>query len=152
MKANLIFKVLIVFSGLLNVASCTYLKGQQCNLSQDLLLKVSQYNRGPINGGYDENHDGKIDHIEAFSSWDFSQLERVLHSGVEHKEYFWVNIDTCYQFHITAGDFYEDRTMPALYQTCRDFSYSVYSPNKELIGKDSATGCRHFTNYKWEIM
>lgn len=152
MKASLFHKFLIVLVGLQNITSCTHLKRQQCNLSQDLFFKVNQYYRGPINGGYDENNDGKVDHIEAFSSWDFSQLERVLHSGIEHKEYFWVNIDTCYQFHVTADDFHENKSMPVLYQTCRDFSYSVYSPEKELIGKDSGTGCRNFSNHKWEIM
>lgn len=145
---------------LLIILSCSTLLGcsstskplTKCGISSDIYSSVSRYERGPINGGYDENLDGKVDHIEAFSSWDFSQLERVLHSGVEHKEYFWVNIDTCYQFHVTASDFYENKTMPVLYQTCRDFSYSVYSPNKELVGKDSDTGCRHFTSHKWEIM
>jgi hypothetical protein len=132
--------------------ACTSISSNKCSISNDLYSSVIRYDRGPANGGYDENHDGKVDHIEAFSSWDFSQLERVLHAGVEHKEYFWVNIDTCYQFHVTADDFYEDIKMPILYQTCRDFSYSVYSPDKKLVGKDTGTGCRHFTNHNWEIM
>ena len=149
----LYFRILIlVICAILIGCSSTLISSPKCGISNDLYSSVSRYHRGPVNGGYDENHDGKVDHIEAFSSWDFSQLERVLHSGVEHKEYFWVNIDTCYQFHVTASDFYENKTMPVLYQTCRDFSYAVYSPNKELIGNDIGTGCRHFTNQKWEIM
>ncbi|MGB1200744.1 MAG: hypothetical protein ACPG5R_04210 [Cognaticolwellia aestuarii] len=131
---------------------CTTTSPKQCGIDTFIVAKVKQYNRGPVNGGYDENHDGKVDHIEAFSSWDFSQLERVLHSGIEHKEYFWVNIDTCYQFHVTADGFYEDKAMPVLYQTCRDFTYSVYSPEKILIGNYKGTGCRHFTDHKWEIL
>lgn len=150
---NLYYRViaLISFSLLLGCSSQPVIQSK-CGISNDLYSSVSRYHRGPINGGYDENQDGKVDYIEAFSSWDFSQLERVLHSGIEHQEYFWVNIDTCYQFHVTADDFYENKTMPVLYQTCRDFIYSVYSPEKTLIGKDKGTGCRHFTNHKWEIL
>ncbi|MDT0603417.1 hypothetical protein [Thalassotalea castellviae] len=128
------------------------MQNYNCDISDDPYSSSNHYDLGYTNGGYDENYDGKVDHIEAFSSWDFSQLERVLHSGIEHKDYFWVNIDTCFQFHVKASDFYENQTMPVFYQTCRDFSYSVYSPQKELIGKDTGTGCRNFTNHKWEIM
>ncbi|WP_138687370.1 MULTISPECIES: hypothetical protein [unclassified Pseudoalteromonas] len=149
---NTCFRVIQSICIILVLNACGSLQRNNCGISNELYSSVSRYHRGPVNGGYDENHDGTIDHIEAFSSWDFSQLERVLHSGIEQKEYFWVNIDTCYQFHVVASDFYENKTMPVLYQTCRDFSYSVYSPNKELIGNDTGTGCRHFTNQKWEIM
>ena len=148
-----VFPKLVLVILLLLVTSCaSSLNGARCGKSAEVVNNVSHYHRGLINGGYDENYDGKVDHIEAFSSWDFSQLERVLHSGIEHKEYFWVNIDTCYKFHVTAYDFYEDKTMPVLYQTCRDFTYSVYSPEKKLIGNNKGTGCRHFTNHKWEIL
>jgi hypothetical protein len=107
------------FIRLLLLLACAMLMGGsfvatqhiKCGISNDLYSSVSRYHSGPINGGFDENSDGKVDHIEAFSSWDFSQLERVLHSGIEHKGYFWVNIDTCYQFHVTASDFYENKTM-----------------------------------------
>lgn len=84
---NFYYIVLISFSLLLGCSSQP-IPQSKCGLSRDLYSSVSRYHRGPINSGYDENHEGTIDHIEAFSSWDFSQLERVLHSGVEHKEYF----------------------------------------------------------------
>jgi hypothetical protein len=134
------------------LSGCTSVPTSNCGLSSNVYAAVKQYHRGPVNGGFDDNSDGKVDHIEAFSSWDFFQLERVLHSGIEHKEYFWANIDTCYKFHVIAFDFYEDRNMPVLYQTCRDFSYTVYSPKKILIGSSDGKGCRNFTNHTWEIL
>jgi hypothetical protein len=114
---------------------------------------ISNYpDRGPVNGGYDENGDGIVDKLEAFSHWDFSQVNRVLQSGVENQQYKWVNIDTCYQFSITASDFYDDSLMPILYQTCRNFDVSVISPDNSYLGNLDAKACRNFANQKWEIL
>ena len=114
---------------------------------------ISNYlDRGPVNGGYDENGDGIVDKLEAFSHWDFSQVNRVLQSGVENQQYYWINIDTCYQFSITASDFYDDAVMPILYQTCRNFDVSVVSPDNLYLGKIDAKACRNFANQKWEIL
>lgn len=131
---------------------CSNKINNYCDINTNTVTNLKRYDRGSINGGYDENGDGKVDHIEAFSSWDFSQLERVLHSGIEYHEYYWVNIDTCYSFRVTPLKFKEDRNQPVFYQTCRNFNYSVYSPNKELIGIDSGKGCRSFVDHSWEIL
>ena len=132
--------------------SCSMPHKNNCNINTNTATNLNRYDRGPINGGYDENGDGKVDHIEAFSSWDFSQLERVLHSGIEHQEYYWVNIDTCYSFKVTPLDFKEDKSQPVFYQTCRAFTYSVHSPDKILIGTDNGKGCRSFVDHSWEIL
>ena len=114
---------------------------------------ISNYpDRGPVNGGYDENRDGIVDKLEAFAYWDFSQVNKVRQSGVENQLYRWVNIDTCYQFSITASDFYDDAVMPILYQTCRNFTVAVISPDNSNLGKLDAKACRNFANQKWEIL
>ncbi len=114
---------------------------------------ISNYpDRGPVNGGYDENGDGGVDKVEAFSHWDFSQVNRVLQFGVENQLYRWVNIDTCYQFSMTVSDFYDDAAMPILYQTCRNFDVAVISPDNSNLGKLNVKACRNFTNQKWEIL
>ena len=145
----IIISLLFVFI----ISSCSSLQlPNNCGINTYIATNLQHYNRGPVNGGYDENGDGKVDHIEAFSSWDFSQLERVLHSGVEQQEYYWVNIDTCYSFKVTPLNFKEDQTQGFLYQTCRTFNYSVYSPDKELISTDNGKGCRNFIKKNWEVL
>ena len=148
LRAHASLALLILFF----ISGCTQLTNNDCGINANTATNVKRYDRGPVNGGYDENGDGKVDHIEAFSSWDFSQLERVLHSGVEHQEYYWINIDTCYRFNVTPQDFKEDKSQPVFYQTCRAFNYSVYSPDKRLIGTDNGKGCRSFVDHSWEIL
>lgn len=145
---NPLFITLLIFL----FCGCSTTASNNCGININTATNLKYYNRGPVNGGYDENGDGKVDHIEAFSSWDFSQLERVLHSGIEYQEYYWVNIDTCYSFKVTPLKFKEDKKQPVFYQTCRNFNYSVYSPNNVVIGSDNGKGCRSFVDHSWEIL
>lgn len=147
MKKLYIPFLLIIISG---CQSAPNYCGVKSNIVKSL---ISNYpDRGPVNGGYDENNDGIVDELEAFSSWDFSQVNRVLQSGVEHKKYSWVNIDTCYQFSIIASDFYDDTSMPVFYQTCRNFDVYVNSSSNFFLGKIDAKACRNFANHQWEIL
>lgn len=114
-------------------------------------LSLLSRDRGPVNGGTDENNDGDVDGLEAFTSWDFSQILRVLKSGTEDQPYQWTNIDTCYQFGMIAGDFFEDESMPKFYQTCRNFTVTVATPTGQVIGSQSAKGCRNFATFEWGI-
>ena len=70
----------------LNTSGCA-ITSSNCGLPTDVYSKVKQYNRGPINGAIDDNHDGKIDQYEAFGHWDFEQLTRVFQSGEPDQEY-----------------------------------------------------------------
>lgn len=49
----------------LSLSGCA-ITNSNCGLPADVVSKVKQYNRGPINGAIDNNHDGKIDQYEAF--------------------------------------------------------------------------------------
>lgn len=147
MRRFLIILLIVINSGCQSVP-------EHCGLSLPKATSlISNYPyRGAVNGGYDENGDGKVDKLEALGYWDFSQISRVLQSGIENQQYYWVNIDTCYQFLITASDFYDDVAMPILYQTCRNFGVSVISPDDSYLGKLDAKACRNFANQKWEIL
>ena len=147
MRRFLIILLIVIHSGCQSVPN-------YCGVSSTKATSlISNYpDRGPVNGGYDENGDGIIDKLEAITYWDFSQINRVLQSGIENQKYKWVNIDTCYQFSITASDFYDDAAMPILYQTCRNFDVSVIAPDNSGLGKLGAKACRNFANQKWEIL
>lgn len=124
-----------------------------CGVPLDVYRSVKSKERGPVDGGYDEDGDGKVSHIEAFTTWDFLQTESVLHSGIEHQEYTWTNIDTCYKFHVVAHDFYEDKSQPVLWQTCRTFDFYVTDPDGNRIGGNtSQVGCRNFGTHDWWLL
>jgi len=146
-KSFLIILLIVINSGCQSVPN-------YCGVSSTKATSlISNYpDRGLVNGGYDENGDGIVDKLEAFAHWDFSQINRVLQSGIENQQYKWVNIDTCYHFSITASDFYDDAEMPILYQTCRHFDVSVVSPDNLYLGKLDAKACRNFANQTWEIL
>ncbi len=147
MRRFLIILLIVINSGCQSVP-------EYCGVSSTKSTSlISNYpDRGPVNAGYDENGDGIVDKLEAFSHWDFSQVNRVLQSGIENQQYYWVNIDTCYQFSVKASDFYDDAAMPIFYQTCRNFDVSVISPDNSSLGKLDAKACRNFVNQKWEIL
>jgi carotenoid cleavage dioxygenase-like enzyme len=117
-----------------------------------LYFKVKQYDRGSNNGAIDDNGDGKIDHYEAFAHWDFEQLIRVLKAGKPLQDYKWTNVDTCYVFHVNASDYFEDLNQGVLYQTCREFSYSVVSPSGYTLGVGTGQACRNFATHRWKIL
>jgi len=125
---------------------------KSCGLSSHQVSALLSMDRGPIDGGFDENKDGRISSDEAFTTWDFLQITRVLHSGLEDQDYKWTNIDTCYQFTMRAGNFYEDKSQKAIWQTCRDITVDIYSPEKQFIGTEKAKGCRNFSTHEWDIL
>lgn len=126
--------------------------GARCGLSASTTQSLLSRPRGPVNGGFDENGDGKVDHHEAFTYWDFMQTERVIREGVEFQRYSWINVDTCYKFEMIAHNFYEDETQPILWQTCRDFTYTVYDPERNFIGGEQSKACRNFGTMEWLIL
>lgn len=150
MKHSLLFIVCAILAT--PVHSQTVLNKTQCSLPEQVVTNLLQRNRGPVDGGTDENKDGTVDHIEAFTTWDFQQIIRVLHQGVEQQEYKWTNVDTCFQFNVTAGEYYEDPEMPLLWQTCRTFKFEVHSPSGKYLGSEITHGCRNYTTMEWEIM
>jgi len=123
-----------------------------CGLAPNQISALLSVERGSIDGGFDENGDGKVDAIEAFTNWDFLQIKRILHSGIQDQAYQWTNIDTCYRFKMKATDFYDDKSQKAVWQTCRDITVDVYSPDKQFIGSEKAKGCRHFSTHEWDIL
>lgn len=125
----------------------------KCGVPTEVYRSVKAKQRGPVDGGYDEDGDGKVSHIEAFTTWDFLQTESVLHSGIEYQEYTWTNIDTCYKFSVTAFDFYEDKSQPVLWQTCRKFRFHVIDPDGNRIGgSKEQVGCRNFGTHDWWLL
>lgn len=135
----------------LNLSGCS-VTNSNCGLPADVYSKVKQYNRGPLNGAIDDNHDGKIDKYEAFGHWDFEQLSRVFQSGEANQEYIWTNIDTCYVFNVNAEDYFEDSKLGILYQTCRKFTYAVTNPTGQKVGVGAGQACRNFATHRWEIL
>lgn len=144
-------QILLIAFFCINVISCQTTP-INCELATHQASALITMNRGPIDGGFDENKDGKISSDEAFTSWDFFQITRVLHSGLEDQAYKWTNIDTCYRFEMKAGDFYEDKSQKAIWQTCRDITIDVYSPEKQFIGTEKTKGCRNFATHEWDIL
>lgn len=126
----------------------------RCGIKDDQkTLTVSQYYRGPVNGGHDDDQDGHISATESFAYWDFQQLTMVLESGIEWDTYTWTNIDTCYFFTVIAGEFYEDSSQPLLWTTCRDFAFKVKDNlGKNLGGIDKNTACRNHGTHQWVVL
>lgn len=108
--------------------------------------------RGYNNGAQDNDGNGVVDYHESFGQWDFWQIEMVLQQGEGHKEYFWTNIDTCYTFHLMAGEVYEDESKGILYQSaCRLFIVKVYNDSDQMLGVEQNHACRNFGTHLWEI-
>lgn len=125
---------------------------KRCGLPDDLVRRVIvKYDRGPVDGAFDENNDGFLDIDEAFTNWDFSQTMLVLMQGVDEKTIRWTNIDTCFQFHITPHQFYEDMKQKPVWRTCRSFTYTVYTNKQELIGTHHGRACRNIATHDWSF-
>lgn len=121
--------------------------------NDDLTMNVASYDRGPVNGTIDEDMDSSISVEEAFSTWDFKQVVRVLESGIEWDSYVWTNLDTCYYFTMIPGDFYEDPNQELLWKTCRDFAVKVKDNKGKVIGSiDQNTACRNFGTHRWIVL
>ena len=125
----------------------------RCGLDNDLVTSVvTEFPyRGFVNGARDEDHDGKVDADEAFTMWDFNQLNIALNIGDETHSVSWTNIDTCYHFRIYNDDVFEDKSQPAIWQTCRTFMYVVHDEHKKLVGVMEGKGCRNFATHEWHI-
>lgn len=127
--------------------------GSTCGVSGDVVRSLKSKQRGPVDGGFDENGDGRVDHIEAFTMWDYAQTLTTINAGVEHQPYKWTNIDTCYVFHLTPLDFFEDKSQPILWQTCRKFVFAVIDPKGEVVGgSNNEVACRNFGTREWMIL
>lgn len=124
-----------------------------CGLPLDVYQSIKSKYRGTVDGGYDEDGDGRVDHIEAFTAWDYAQMMYVMHTGIEHQPYTWTNIDTCYKFHATPSDFFEDKSQPILWQTCRLFKFHVIDPKGNRVGGESRQkACRNFGTQEWTFL
>lgn len=126
----------------------------RCGLPQLLVeAVVTKYYRGPVDGAYDENGDGKIDQDEAFTGWDFNQLHIVLRQGKDNKPITWTNVDTCYKFEVTPHQYFEDPSQKIVWQTCREFSYKVYNNKKVYLGsRNNIVACRNIATHDWQIL
>jgi hypothetical protein len=124
-----------------------------CGVPNHVVSSLRAKERGPVDGGYDENGDGKVDYVEAFTMWDYAQTLSTINSGIEHQTYTWTNIDTCYKFYLTPMDFFEDETQPILWQTCRRFALNVIDQDGNHIGGNlNHVGCRNFGTREWTII
>ncbi len=125
-----------------------------CGVDREVVVSIiSKFpNRRSTDGGYDENDDGKVDHIESVTSWDFLQMIRVLNEGTEHQPYKWTNIDTCYKFEMTSFTFYEDKSKPVVWRTCRTFKYNVEDQHGTILGNTTGNACKNFGTNEWAIL
>ncbi len=141
----------VFFMCFLQLTSCSVIPNH-CGPPSHLVTRVKQYDTGPLNGGFDENGDGYVDQFEAFSHWDFEQINRVLNAGKENTRYNWTNINTCYKFSVTPKQYVDMLSPGVLYPTCRQFTYQVFESNEDILGNGSNIACRHFINHRWEIL
>jgi len=125
-----------------------------CGLSPTTTKSLLQWNRGPVNGGYDEDGSGIIETEEAFTRWDFNQVHDTLQYGVEFQQYGWTNIDTCFKFVLTPLTFVEDPANALLWRTCRHFVFYVLDDkgNRLTSGTNKGYACRNFATSIWKII
>jgi len=125
-----------------------------CGVKSDIVNQITSAfpNRISTDGGYDENGDGRVDTIESVTTWDFFQMTRVLNQGVEFKQYHWTNIDTCFKFKMIGENYYEDKTKPIVWRTCRTFTYNVMDHLGNPLGSTSGHACKNFGTHQWKIL
>ncbi len=123
---------------------------RRCGLSDMLVSAViTKHARGPVDGAKDEDGNGAVDLDESFTTWDFSQTLRVISQGESEAPVTWTNVDTCYQFEVVPHAFYEDHSMKAVWQTCRDFTYTVHNHVGRWVGSNKGSACRNFATHEW---
>lgn len=125
-----------------------------CGLPSATVYSLRKRERGPVNGGYDENKNGTIETEEAFTRWDFNQIHDVMQYGSEANIYQWTNIDTCYQFTVMPSAFQEDPSNDPLWRTCRRFYFVVRNAvgDELVVGTTSGYACRNFATRRWMIV
>lgn len=100
----------------------------------------------------DDNGDGKIDHVEMISSWDFRQIVIGLQFAEPNQEFKWKNPSTCNTIKYTPSDFFEDESKGLLFKhACRNISIEVYDEDGKYVGTEKGQACRHFSTHIWEI-
>lgn len=100
----------------------------------------------------DDDGDGKIDHIERISSWDFRQIVVGLQFAAPNQQFQWTNPSTCNTIKYVPSDFFEDESKGLLFKhACRNLKIEVYDEDMKYVGTEHAQACRHFSTHIWEI-